>query len=38
VAGNIAFAWLATIPMAALAGALALLAARGLAATFSSAG
>jgi inorganic phosphate transporter, PiT family len=34
VAGNIAFAWLATLPMAALAGALALLAVRGLAWSF----
>ena len=34
VAGNIAFAWLATIPMAALAGALALLAVRGLVSPF----
>jgi inorganic phosphate transporter, PiT family len=34
VAGNIAFAWLATLPMAALAGALALLTVRGLAWSF----
>jgi PiT family inorganic phosphate transporter len=34
VAGNIAFAWLATIPMAALAAALALLTVRGLASPF----
>ena len=34
VAGNIAFAWLATLPMAALAAALALLTVRGLAWSF----
>jgi inorganic phosphate transporter, PiT family len=34
VAGNIAFAWLATLPMAALAAALALFAVRGLASPF----
>ena len=34
VTGNIAFAWLATLPMAALAAALALLTVRGLAWSF----
>jgi PiT family inorganic phosphate transporter len=38
VAGNIAFAWVATIPMAALAGALALLIVRGLISAFGGTG